>query len=205
MNKNYKKIIVFLLSLVVLFLILNFFILKNESGSEIDKISDIIVTKEEALKNYANEAYNFSIQYPSSLIYKEENFKKQAKSDMSAVQPDFTVSFNDKESDFSLIRVSVFEDAKFASLEDWLKADNQLLIKNNNASSRIERALEKTIKIDGSDAFVTFIYSTDESDEISKHERKTVFIKDGSLFVISTRFTEDSDHEAIWESFNFTD
>lgn len=204
MDKNYK-IMALLLGLVLIFLILNFFYFKNESGSEINKTNNtIIVTKDESLKTYVNEIYNFSIQYPSSLTYKEEDYKKSADLDVYTTQPDFTVGFNEIESDLGLIRLNIYKNTKLTSLEDWLKADNQLFIKNNNASSRIERVLEKTIKIDGSDAFVTFIHSAEESDNISKHERKTALIKDGNLFVISTRFVKDSEHDAIWKSLKFS-
>lgn len=117
----------------------------------------------------------------------------------------FPLVINDKESGFSLIRLSVFKNTKFTSLEDWLKADNQsLLAKNTSDFSGTERVLEKTIQIGRVDAFVTFVQNKNELDEISKHERETAFIKDGDLFVISTRFIEDSAHEEIWKNFKFS-
>lgn len=88
-----KKIIVSLLGLVVLVLILNFFYVKNESGTELNIGNDNTPTKDENWSIYNNVEYNFSIQYPTSLVYREENSKKQDTSDSSSAQPDFSVSY----------------------------------------------------------------------------------------------------------------
>lgn len=202
MNKNFK-IIIFLLGLAVLFLIFNLYS-SNKTEEGFGMVDNNKILENEDLETYKNEKYHFSVQYPSSLSFEQDISEVLGESDVNIKEPNFIINFNDKDSGFNFIKVSVFEDIKFASLEDWLKTDNQLLTKNTDTSFVIERVLEKTIKIDNVDAIVTFVHSNNESDEISKHDRKVAFIKNGNLFVLSTRFAEDASHEKVWESFSFT-
>ena len=102
------------------------------------------------------------------------------------------------------MRVSIFKKTVYPSPDDWVRIQNKNLSeKYNDDTLGIRQVIEKNIQIDGLDAIVTFYHSDDEMDEVSKHERRAVFIKDGNLYVISTRSINDSDHEKVWNSFHF--
>lgn len=138
-------------------------------------------------KSYINQEYNYSVAYPEFASI----------SDYCVGYPN-KINFSDPNlDDYGIMSVSVFKNTVFSNINEWLDTENK-----KREKSRKE--LEKIILINGYEAIVTHQISIGPSqDEHFPYEKKTVFIKDNSLFEIWTRFMEDADHQKVWESFKF--
>ncbi len=127
---------------------------------------------------YRNEKYGYALEYPSSLYVDDH-------------APD-KVYFIDEYS-YGIIAVEVAS-TTYTNVDDELQAENELPKNNPTGYHRVS---EKTIRIGGYDATVTYPANRIES---FPYEKSTFLIKDGLLFRIATRGT---DHERVWNSFKF--
>jgi hypothetical protein len=200
MKINYKKITLLLGLVTIVFSTFYFsnLNLENKKNAGLNQNNQNILSNEWV--SYNNDIYNFSLDYPSGLDIKEEkNILGESQNTLG-----YSIDFRDPDDGYSFMRLNIFEKTDYSSLNDWLGSENRNLSDRYKGDVLgVKQVVEKDIKIDGFDAIVTFSHSNDEADEISKHERKTVFIKDGNLYVLSTRFINDSDHEKVWNSFHF--
>ncbi len=200
MKTNYKKITLILSLLTIIFSVSYLLNLKLEKLVSLDQmqIQDNSISDKWVL--YNDDKYNFSLDYPAGLDVKEEKVVVGESQDLLSYSLNFSLS----DDGYNFMRVSIFKKTAYSSPDDWLKSENKNLSEKYSGDMLgVKQVIEKTIQIDGLDAIVTFAHSDDEVDEISKHERKVVFIKDGNLYVISTRSISDSDHEKVWNSFHF--
>ena len=137
------------------------------------------ITEKSGWQLYSDTRYHFSIVYPES---------------MDAILSDEGVSFAARGP--GVMGVKVYRDTPFQSTDEWLAAQN---------GERETLRKEKTIHVDGVDALVTYYVSVmPEFEETFPNEKRTVFLKDGDLYEIWTKFYDDPTvHEAVWESFEF--
>lgn len=145
--------------------------------------------------NYYDENYRFSLDYPSNLDINLINNEKINLADSLGGENFIInggVSFYQKDG-YWIIVINIFDNSDISSFEKWIEKENK---KNENLHQQV--VIEKRIKIDGYDAIVTHIVSDFEGPD--KHEKKIVFIKNGILFEINTRYI---DHEKVWNSFKF--
>jgi len=98
---------------------------------------------------------------------------------------------------YGVIDISIFENTDLTSTHDWLETEN----KNFEHHRQV---IEKEIKIDNVQSIITHSQSDYENELTTSHEKTLVFIRDGTLFKVVTRFVKDSQHQRVWDSFNFT-
>lgn len=175
--------------------------LKNLTSVQIQNAKKNFSPYEERTWNiYADDRYKYFLKFPSGLnifsIYEQKI--KIAKSIGSGLFiRNGGVSFSDPDfDDYGILSVSVFENTDFLNVDEWAR----------NESKKFEHqrlVVEKRIIIDGYDAIVTYVKSDYEREDAYRYEKTAVFIKDGNLFEIWTRFTESSNHEKVWGNFKF--
>lgn len=193
MTKKQITIITLILFLSIISILILFIFNKSNTDNKFLSEDETQQQNTDDLKfiSYVNEKYNFSLQYPEPLVVVEN------KAEQLDNKWDYVVNFKeDDEYGFSVASVSVKENTKFSSVNDWLDSENK-----QRDNERLQ--IDKKIKIAEQDAFVFFVHNNLESDDISSKSKITVFIKDGDLYKITTRFAQESEHENIWNSFKF--
>lgn len=175
--------------------------LKNLPGAQIQHAKKNFSPYEERTWNiYTDDRYKYFLKFPSGLnifsIYKQKI--KVAKSIGSGLFiRSGGVSFSDPDfDDYGILSVSVIENAGFLNADEWVRSESKKF-------EHQRLVVEKRIIIDGYDAVVTYVKSDYEREDAYKYEKTAVFIKDGNLFEIWTRFTESSNHERVWSNFKF--
>lgn len=125
-------------------------------------------------KTYTDDKEKYSISYPGNL------------SILSTAGS--SVSFSDAPNDPWFIAVQV-STTTFATTEQWL-ADQDKKYGSNSV-------IKKHVAIDDGDAIVTYQKDTAES---FPNEKRVIFIKEGRIYEISTRYNVDE--EKVWGSFH---
>jgi len=179
----------------------NSIFLKNPIDNQIQQSKKKFIPYEERIWNtYTDDRYKYFLEFPSGLnvfsVYERKIEVAESIGGGSFIRSG-GVSFSDPElGDYGITSVGVFENTNFLNVDEWLKEENKRF-KNQRT------VVEKRITIEGHDAIVTYVQSDYEREDAYKHEKTTVFIKDGNLFEIWTRFADTSNHEKIWGSFKF--
>lgn len=156
--------------------------------------TDYLVTDlADGWSQYTDIPYSFSIDFPSA--DGERPFVETHSPDN---YPDFySVGFRASVGDMGTFGVTVVPTG-FADAEAWL-ADRK---KNDNEFS--EYVLERKVQIAGHEAFVTYWRETSENEEpYENRSRQTVFSREGTIYIISTRGMSLTDTVRAWESFRF--
>lgn len=133
---------------------------------------------------YVNHKYNYSLNYGDNLKIDEFCFGDANNISLSSIGINLP---------FNLVHISVLENTSFKTIKQWQEAENA---KNTMSYQKFE----KNILIDDYPAQVFYESSEDED---FLYNKKTVFIKDGNLFIISSYFGDAKDHQEIWDNFKF--
>ena len=191
---NFKKTAVIL---GILFFAVIFYVEIGNKTKNHQVLADLMSNKTEftpyekrGWDTYTDGRYKYSLKFPAQL-----NTSPIHESVDGIIKEG--VGFGDPALDnYWVISVSVLGDANFLNVNEWLG-------KEGKKFEHQRPIVEKRITIGGSDAIVTHTQSDYELDEVTKNEKNTVFIKNGNLFEIRTRFIESSNHEKVWSSFKF--
>jgi hypothetical protein len=153
------------------------------------KIADFkqINTAQNSAGIYVNQYYNYFINYGDNLRVSEFCFGYPNNVSLSAVDPDLS---------FNLVNIAVLENTSFKTIQQWQEAENA---KNSVSLQKFE----KNILIDDYPAQVFYSAAKNSLYEDEPYNKKTVFIKDNNLFIISTYFGDEKDHQAVWDNFKF--
>jgi hypothetical protein len=220
-NMNYKKkvVLIFIPLFIVLIIIGTiFFVKQTRKEKEIMKDKEII--SEESWKSYTDEINNFKVDYPSDLlIYKiDENINSSFLNKHGILEPVGGVSFVKHEDGPIIMKIGVYKNTNFQTVQDWLDYKTELrftTLKEHNPEKYTSInnfippfEIEKKINISGEEAIVTYPVSRTEKEiyESFKNEKTTSFMKNEILYIIYIRYFEDqSYYEKIWNSFKFID
>ncbi len=89
-----------------------------------------------------------------------------------------------------IINVSIFNNTHFKIPREWLDVENKKI-----EGLGVEKKIEKILKVDGSDAMV--VYAKTDTEEYLA-EKETAFIKDGNLYLITSKHSINA-QENIWK------
>ena len=125
-------------------------------------------------KTYTSNEGGYSVSYPAQFSILSENAT--------------SVTFSDIPDDPWFISVGA-STTTFATVEEWI-VDQDKKYKNTTV-------VERHVVIDGNDAIVTYQKDATES---YPNEKRAIFIKNGRVYEISTRFNVDE--KKVWDSFH---
>lgn len=198
---NFKKITIILYILLIAVIFYGGY-LKLENNpkdplvlrNSVDSKTEFIPYEKRTWDTYFDDRYKYSLKFPTLLnvfpIHEQSVVGTEGLSREG-------VSFGDPAlDDYWVMSVSVLENTSFLNVDEWLQ-------KEGKKFKHQRPIVEKRITLDGYDAIVTHMQSDYELDEVTKNEKNTVFIKNGNLFEIRTRFSDYANHERVWGSFKF--
>ncbi len=195
MKKNYKKIILFLIFIILLLFLAYYINIAKNCNNTVAYYKNIATppqnnkVSEEKWSTYHDGKYGFSINYQSGVnintLYNFSiNFLK------NDIKKNYTINGGVDFSSFNPgTSIQIFDNSPFSSLEEWFNDQN-----TENPSSRY--VITSKQPIDGYPAIS--IYATGDSKETSKI---TAFLRNKQLFVIITG--DDSNFNNIFDSFKF--
>lgn len=147
---------------------------------------------------YHDKKYGYSLDYPKRLSAQstlKQEITRAPSLGGGILVFDGGAAFSESDG-YWVIIVSVFEQSQYPSADDWFKVES-------NKFPNQRPVLEKRITIDGHEGIITYTESDHERKDAYKHEKTLVLIKNGTLFEIRTRFTDEADHFKVWESIVF--
>ncbi|MFH1254886.1 MAG: hypothetical protein V1667_00195 [bacterium] len=172
----------------------------NSYAKPVEKNSDVGMTKKWSA--YYDERYKYQIDFPAGLnatnIFEHTRKVKLSKDSVDnflTLTTNGGVTFASADIPLSVISIEIFDNSEFKTTDEWLKNEN---------IRELNRIIEKKINIDGNEAIITHQISmlNGKIFEEFKNPKTTVFIKDNTLFVITTSM-DDNDSEKVWNSFKF--
>jgi hypothetical protein len=193
MLKKYFKIILLALLLVAAYFLMNslyHFNKKNTTATTENKNTNNTTSNIDQWKEYKDKADGFTIAYPSNL----QAIPLDPDNIIGNQTPDGGVSFATRGP--GTMGVKIYKKTPFLSLDEWFI--------QKNAEREILRK-EKNIHIAGYEAMVTYYVSVmPDFEETFPNEKRTVFLKNGDLYEIWTKFYHNPDaNEIVWNSFTF--
>lgn len=148
---------------------------------------------------YRDSAYGYTFDYPPDLNAQQ---KQERTIPPSNATGDKTLTMGGgvniaQKDGYGIIDLSIFYNTNYVTPDDWLAEERTLFADHGPV-------IEKRIMIGGQDAIVTHTDSDNEAGGLPQYEKTAVFIKDGALYKLTTRFVQDTDHERVWNSFRFS-
>ncbi len=162
----------------------------------------LTIKKEVAWRTFEDTRYHYTLSYPERLIATEKKRESVSLSDTLGggeriVSGGVRIT---QEDGYGVINIDILEESGISTVLEWLKHEKTLFPNHRPI-------IEEYMLIDGHYAIITHEESDDEEENAYTHEKKTIFIRNGIVFEITTRFPEAEDeyHVRVLESMHFTD